>query len=698
MVDQVSLRAAIVARTMSFFLPIALICIGAAIVVFKFQMTTVMTEFKSSDRASIQVGTNAIKNTVDLVARDLVFLAQHHGFNDLLSNSNWAANDHAGFEVKSDWIALSRAAGKYDQIRWLDESGQEQVRVNFNSGRPAAVTDDRLQNKAMRYYFKDTLKLNTGEIFISPLDLNMEEGHLEIPIKPMIRIGTPVFSRDGEPRGVLLVNYLGQNMLNEFEQVLGEEKERAWLLNRDGFWLKGSTLDQEWGFMKDLPEATLKKKHNVAWQEILQSSSGQFENEEGLWTFSTIYPLKTGQETSAGNLEAFKPSLSFLQTNQYFWKAVLLKPRAEIEAVREDIVHKISIIVSLFLLGTLIGCWRLAVAWARDLEKEEKLRRINAGLEQTVAERTRELEERSERFRSITTTASAAIIITVDQDGNVVTWNPAAERAFGYSEQEALGMSMAKFMPDGYRKAHERGLARSAKAEHIKFQKTINDVEGLHKNGRIFPLELSLGTWKQNGVRYFSAVMMDITERKEQEEKLKHLATHDLLTGLPTRILCREHLNRSMAWAKRNQGKVAVMFIDLDGFKQVNDTLGHAKGDDLLIEAAKRLRRCIREADIVARIGGDEFMVILVDVSDADAVAEVAQKIIGALNKPFALSTQQMAEIGACVGISLYPEHGTSEEVLINKADKAMYKVKVAGKNGFAFAEVETAQKEAICL
>lgn len=180
-------------------------------------------------------------------------------------------------------------------------------------------------------------------------------------------------------------------------------------------------------------------------------------------------------------------------------------------------------------------------------------------------------------------------------------------------------------------------------------------------------------------------VVHDITDQVQAEEKLKYLATHDSLTGLPTRSLCMDHISQAIENANRNNCKAAVLFIDLDGFKTINDMLGHDAGDNLLCCAGEQLLEAVRSVDTVARIGGDEFVIILTDVTSRDGVERVAENLINKLSSPFHLS-QGEARIGASVGIAFYPDHGRDPEALLKEADKAMYLAKGSGKGQYRFA------------
>ncbi|MCP4215307.1 MAG: diguanylate cyclase [bacterium] len=212
-----------------------------------------------------------------------------------------------------------------------------------------------------------------------------------------------------------------------------------------------------------------------------------------------------------------------------------------------------------------------------------------------------------------------------------------------------------------------------------------------HKNGDwVWVLDRGkVATWTKEGKPLvMSGTHMEITERKKAEEKIRHLATHDALTDLTGLRMAKERAFLSVKMAKRNKKPAAVMFIDLDGFKSVNDGFGHEAGDAILKEVAKRLLSCVRETDTVARIGGDEFLVVLTEIQTKDDAARIADKLVKKVALPLQYNDKEL-HVGASVGIAIYPENGDKVDLLIKQADKAMYEIKNSGKNGYAFAPPE---------
>ncbi len=276
-------------------------------------------------------------------------------------------------------------------------------------------------------------------------------------------------------------------------------------------------------------------------------------------------------------------------------------------------------------------------------------------------------------------------IITINELGAIQGFNPASEQIFGYTQQEVLGNNLKMLMPEPNRSAHDLYLSRYLHTGHGRILGVRGrEVTAMRKNGEEFPMELSASEMILGGQRYFIGIVRDITDRKRAEEKIAHLAHYDYLTDLPNRALFLDILDHSISLAKRSKIKLAVMFLDLDGFKKINDTLGHGAGDLLLKGVAQRLKETIRESDSVARVGGDEFILVLDDVGTEENAAQVAKKIIAELSVPFDLQGKT-SRVGASIGISIFPDDANDSVNLVKRADTAMYLAKQSGKNTCRF-------------
>jgi diguanylate cyclase (GGDEF)-like protein/PAS domain S-box-containing protein len=295
-----------------------------------------------------------------------------------------------------------------------------------------------------------------------------------------------------------------------------------------------------------------------------------------------------------------------------------------------------------------------------------------------------DLEKSQNQLQSIISNVMDGII-TINDSGEIQGFNPAAEQIFGYLQHEAIGKNLNLLMPEPERSAHDGYLNRYLQTG----QAHILGVRGremiaVRKNGEAFPMEMSVSEMVLGGHRYFIGIVRDITERKRAEQKIAHLAHYDYLTDLPNRALFLDVLNHSIALAKRSKHKAAVMFLDLDGFKKINDTMGHDAGDLLLKGVSLRIRETIRESDTVSRVGGDEFVLVLDNVESDEYAARLANKIIVALAEPFGINGQ-LCHVGGSIGISIYPDDAENPEILIKQADEAMYLAKQSGKNTSKF-------------
>jgi diguanylate cyclase (GGDEF)-like protein/PAS domain S-box-containing protein len=275
-------------------------------------------------------------------------------------------------------------------------------------------------------------------------------------------------------------------------------------------------------------------------------------------------------------------------------------------------------------------------------------------------------------------------IISIDTKGNIQSFNLAAQKMFGYNETEVVGRNVSMLMPPPHRESHDQYLSRYLQIGQAHAIGKTRELQGLRKDGMPFPMEISVNEIKSGGVHVFTAVMRDISEQKLAQKRIEQLAHYDELTHLPNRTLFYDRLGQAISQAKRNRRSIALLYVDLDGFKHVNDTKGHHMGDLLLMQTAERLRLCVRESDTLARLGGDEFTVLLNDAHEREHVEMVANKIVNSIDQPFNLEGLT-ARIGASVGIARYPDDAQTAGTLLIVADKAMYAAKAAGKNTYRF-------------
>ncbi|MCP4430255.1 MAG: GGDEF domain-containing protein [Gammaproteobacteria bacterium] len=506
-------------------------------------------ELRSSEVAAINVGVNSIETIVQSIIIDLAYLATEDGLLNLINREN-----HELYTLPpADWPAFSQIKGIYDQIRWLDTNGQERARVDFNNGKPLGVPEHGLQGKGNRYYFTDTIKLSRGEFYLSPLDLNIEHGEIEQPVKPMLRIGTPVFDSKNNKQGIVLLNYLGGRMLQYFDQMMAGTHSQVWIINRDGYWLRGPSDDLEWGFMYQKPEASMGYHYPAAWDTISGTQKGQFEDAQGLWTFNTIYPLKN--KLNPGRDSIIQPHLD---AREYFWKVVLMLPDNEFQSLSSKAAINISVATTIILGVMFFVSWKLAHTWVRLKGANEEIHQINLRLEHTVLERTLELEE--------------------------------------------------------------------------------------------------------------------------AKKKAEKSARTDELTGLNNLRSFDYFGNAIIEQSRRNEKTFTFIMLDIDFFKKINDTYGHHAGDLTLKAVSNCIIEGIRASDICARIGGEEFGILLPETTARFALIQ-AERLRQSFSDIVVPYDKSKITLTVSFGIAESCDDDTSIENVRMRADKALYLAKKQGRN-----------------
>ena len=471
-----------------------------------------------------------------MIVSDLQFLAKAEELKDYLSHPS---SDKLA-KINSEYLTFLQNKRNYEQIRYLDDKGMEVVRVNYNGGQPVCICGNELQSKQNRYYFKDAFRLGDGEVFVSPFDLNVEHGQIEVPYKPMIRFATPVFDSQGVKRGLILINYHGQDLLNFFLEINSGVRGQTMLVNRDGYWLLHSDSEKEWGFMfEDRHEVSFARMNPEVWGQIHPRFSGQIKTPRGIYVYTTIVPLNLDITSSTGAAAPFGESHRTIDSDEYYWKSITFFSTRDLSASLLGLKTNLFGLGGMLFLFGVLGVWPLAEMMVR---------------------------------------------------------------------------------------------------------------------------------------------------RRIYQEQLVTMAHFDGLTELPNRTLFFDRLHQALHLASRYERFCALLYIDLDGFKSVNDTLGHDAGDELLIEAGQRMKECCRVSDTVARLGGDEFIVLLSEVAAAEGAEILAQQILQAFAAPFTLKKGQVT-VGASIGIGVFPAHGTTSEELLKSADHAMYLSKKRGKNTFTVAD-----------
>jgi diguanylate cyclase (GGDEF)-like protein/PAS domain S-box-containing protein len=323
------------------------------------------------------------------------------------------------------------------------------------------------------------------------------------------------------------------------------------------------------------------------------------------------------------------------------------------------------------------------------LDAEVFLTRIKHGRKWTVLATIKDITDKKrieqdlvnseKRYRQLVEYSPDGIVI--HRDGVIKYINPAGAKIFGGAAEDILGCEVLSFFQEEDRPMIADRLKKLYGQEA---SMPVAEAKMLRRDGRIAHVEFAAIPFSLDGRTAVQVVIRDVTQKKIQEEYIRYLALHDTLTGLPNRDLLSDRITLAVERRKRDKKMLAVIYIDLDGFKPVNDTLGHAAGDIALKKISHRLNESIRKSDTAARIGGDEFVVLLEAIHDREEIEVIAKRILDSINEELVID-KTVFHIGASMGISIYPDHGKDPVKLMALADRSMYIAKNSGKNRYIF-------------
>ena len=367
------------------------------------------------EQRDVELKTKIIAANFDAIRADLMVLSKQKEISELSDGKEEPVKN-----LSRQYLLFSESEGTYDQIRFLDKMGREIVRVNYNQGQPSIVEEENLQNKGDRYWFKKAIKLQSEEVFVSPLDLNIEAGKIELPLKPTLRFATPVYDQSSqEPLGLVIINYLGLQILNHLSKDNSSNLGDYMLLNAEGFWLKGLRPKDEWGFMyPDRKERTFAKAFPEPWQRISKAESGQFQTKEGMFTFATIYPILELQANKKNtNTLVWRSSLERMGAKSYYWKVISYISPETLQEIKRQVITRFILLYSGLLVIIGIGSWWLSYSRVtRNISKAE--------LQDTLA-----------YLAAIIDNLADGLLVT-DTAGRITRFNPALSKMFAFGEMD----------------------------------------------------------------------------------------------------------------------------------------------------------------------------------------------------------------------------------------------------------------------
>jgi len=483
-------------RFLRVMLPLAFVFLFGFILEYRAEVGADRARFLTQETSVIQHGLRQIERELEAATWDLFFVAELVSRGDLFFVAELVSravdDDAAGGRapLEQSLLALLRHRTNHAQLRFISATGQEILRVENAAGGPRVVDERELQDKGNRSYFTDTMRLKAGELFVSPMELNVERGEIEKPYQSVLRLATPIHDSAGQRQGIVVLNVHGGRFLRGFERNPERGGVQRMIVNSDGYWLQHRP-EVEWGFMLEHGKGFHSMFPDV-WAQMVAIRQGQIESSDGDFYFDTVSPRP--------------PALSAGATShgQSDWLLISLVPRKVLDGIAVRVATRLLVIAMPLFFALLLVGLLLAAALEKRRLSDEALRSV-------------------EQMRSAMMRAALDAIVVMDEAGTTLEFNPMAQRIFGYTLEEARGKLVADLIiPPAHREAHRVGLEHYLETgEGPIIDKHIDDLSGIRKDGSEFPVELTVCPIIVSGRQLFFGFLRDLSERRSEagEEK-----------------------------------------------------------------------------------------------------------------------------------------------------------------------------------
>lgn len=631
---------------LGFFLPYTTIITFSFLAYLFIDYSHNKNKLASNEIIQIELAKISLVRDFEIVLPDISVLANEKHLQQYINSADNRSRTLLIEELKT-FLIHKRL---YRMVRILDLKGMEQIRVEYHNGDMIVTPRQQLQDKSNRYYFQESIGFGPGELYISPIDLNVENQEIEKPQTPMIRFAMSLYNKNNTKTGILVLNYLAQPLLNHFDQMLSGSAGHVALLNHEGYWIRSHDKEKEWGFMHN-SEHIFPTDHPDIWEKIIHNKTGQTLVADGLFTYTTVYPVEFIGGYSESEVENQHAGHHHIDPKLYSWTIISHIPSSVL--LEKISAHIFGIFGALWLALLILGFF-LSRHFCNNYIQHKKLK------------------QQIELHARIYDTTTDGIFIT-DPDKKIIACNQAFTNITGYSEQEVTGLPLRILSSD----IHDYGFYKKLWSDLNKQGYWVGEITNKHKEGFIFNEWLRISTIydEEGNIANYIVIITDITNLKEREQRLQELASRDSLTGLYNRHAFYIKLENDIAYSVSNNSKFALLFIDLDKFKPINDHYGHDAGDTILVAVAKRIQNKVRGLDTVARVGGDEFVVVLKNIESRSNAEKTKQILLESIQEPIHHDKDQLT-VGASIGIAMFPDDAVDSKELVSLADQAMYKEK----------------------
>ncbi len=591
---------------------------------------------QSDSGAIVSVNVNSIFEDIN---SDGNIILNSREMKDYVNNSAKATNRD---ELKRIFSNMMTNKKIYDSIRFIGNDGYEQIWVDYVNGETVVAADSELQYKGEKNYFQEGMKLNSGEIYISPMDLSIENDHVEIPQKPVIRLVIPVFNEKNKKAGILVLNYLAQNMLNQIENDSKNDiNMKILLLNDESYYLLSENSDKDFSFMYDDPKGvSFSQEQPEIWQAILKNGNGNFDDGKDLYFYTPIYPLEDYQ-----NLHWILVGAASLDGLGVFTN-----------------VDSRSIVFIAALLIFIIWIISLIVSWLLLIKKEASSR-------EKITDRI---------FKN-----SKEGIMIMDAEMRIVYINKAFSTITGYLEDEVMGRKPIDFKTGEKLKVVYHNIWKMVNEEG-NWQGEIIDEK---KDGTQYPKYITISKIfdsKSDELSNYLEVFEDLTSIKNTEEAINIIKHYDEVTGLPTQILFEKKIREVI----KQYDQLAIVVLQITNFNVLYDNLGKKSGNILIKEASRRIQTLLSGEDYLGTILKDQFVFTRINSADKLELGHLMNKMIAYLREPIEVENERVY-LNVSIGIAVFQEDSVDLEKLIEYGNIAKNYAHQAGDNTYVFYEKE---------
>ena len=530
----------------------------------------------------------------------------------------------------------------YDSIRFIGIDGYEKVRVNNAANGTTLVTDSVLEFKGDQTYFEEGMKLNFGEIFISPMDLSMNGNEVETPVKPVMRLVLPVFNDQNERQGILVLNYLAKNMLDQIENDSKSNMDmKILLLNDEGYYLLSENSNKDFSFVyADQQGGSFSQENPEIWQAILNNGSGYFDDGKDLYFYTPIYPL-----------EGYR---------NLHWVLVGAAPLDVLGVFSNEDNRTIVLIAALLIL--ILGIISLVVSWLLLIKKEASSReKITDGI-----------------FKN-----SKEGIMIMDAEMRIVYINKAFSTVTGYTEDEVMGRKPIDFKSGGKLREIYSNIWKTVNEEG-NWQGEIVDER---KDGTTYPKYITISKIfdsKSDTLSNYLEVFEDLTNTRITEEAINKIKHYDEVTGLPTQALFELKTREFI----KQYDNMAIIVLQVTNLNALYDNLGKKSGTILINEVSRRIQTFLRDEDLLGILHKDQFIIARINSNDKLEMGHLMNKMMTYLKEPAEIDEEKVY-LNVSIGIAVFQEDSADLEKLIEYGNIAKNYALQTGDNTYVFYEKE---------